>query len=145
MIATTMELASQFKLTRERLFRDIEPDTYYPVYGDSSVRGYDAQSTRKLYLRIDHKKSYLLLGDFQTRSDDEVRALGNYQRSLNGARAHYENSRVDATAWVSRDTTRQIVEEIAADGTSGPYRFRTANGLINSERVELFLIPMISM
>ena len=125
------------KLTRERLFRDIEPDTYYPVYGDSSVRGYDAQSTRKLYLRVDRKKSYLLLGDFQTRSDDEVRALGNYQRSLNGARAHYENSRVDATAWVSRDTTRQVVEEIAADGTSGPYRFRTANGLINSERVEI--------
>ena len=125
------------KLTRERLFRDIEPDAYYPVYGDSSIRGYDAQSTRKLYLRIDRKKSYLLLGDFQTRSEDEVRALGNYQRSLNGVRAHHENSRVDATAWASRDTTRQIVEEILADGTSGPYRFRTANGLINSERVEL--------
>ena len=125
------------KLTRERLFRDIEPDTYYPVYGDSSIRGYDAQSTRKLYLRVDRKKSYLLLGDFQTRTEDEVRALGNYQRSLNGARAHYENSRVDATAWGSRDTTRQIVEEIDADGTSGPYRFRTANGLINSERVEI--------
>ncbi len=125
------------KQTRERLFRDIEPDAYYPVYGDSSIRGYDAQSTRQLYLRIDRKKSYLLLGDFQTRTEDEVRALGNYQRSLNGVRAHVENARVDATAWASRDTTRQIVEEIAADGTSGPYRFRTANGLINSERVEI--------
>jgi uncharacterized repeat protein (TIGR01451 family) len=125
------------KRARERLFRDIEPDKYYPVYGDSSLRGYDAQSSRRLYLRIDHKRSYLLLGDFQTRTDGEQRALGNYQRSLNGVRGHYENRFVVAEAWASRDTTRQVVEEIPADGTSGPYRFRAANGLINSERVEI--------
>ncbi|MCC6414647.1 MAG: DUF11 domain-containing protein [Opitutaceae bacterium] len=125
------------KRTRERLFRDIEPDKYYPVYGDASIRGYDAQSSRRLYLRIDHKRSYLLVGDFQTRVEGEQSALGNYQRALNGARMHFENARGVAEIWASRDTTRQVVEELAADGTSGPYLFRTANGLINSERVEI--------
>ncbi len=41
------------KDTRERLFRDIQPDEFYPVYGDSAVRGYDAQSTSRLYVRVD--------------------------------------------------------------------------------------------
>jgi len=125
------------KKTNERLFRDIEPDRYYPVYGDSSIRGYDAQSTRRLYVRIDRKKSYLLLGDFQTQTQSEQRQLGNYQRSLNGVRAHYETPRVVANAWASKDTTRQVIEEIPADGTSGPYRFRQAAGLLGSEKVEL--------
>jgi len=33
------------KDTQQRLFRDIQPDEFYPVYGDSATRGYDAQST----------------------------------------------------------------------------------------------------
>ena len=51
------------KETRERLFRDIQPDEFYPVYGDSSVRTFDAQSTSKLYVRVDKDKSWLLYGD----------------------------------------------------------------------------------
>ncbi|MFH4351956.1 hypothetical protein WAJ70_22995, partial [Acinetobacter baumannii] len=27
----------------QRLFRDIRPDEYYPVYGDSAAKGFDAQ------------------------------------------------------------------------------------------------------
>ena len=125
------------KRTQERLFRDIEPDKYYAVYGDSSLRGFDAQSSRRLYLRIDRQRSYLLIGDFQTRTDGEQRALGNYQRSLNGVRGHWENNRVVAEGWAARDTTAQVVQEIPADGTSGPYNFRAANGLLNSEQVEI--------
>jgi hypothetical protein len=53
---------------RERLFRDIQPDEFYPVYGDSSVRGFEAQSTGPLYVRIDKKRSYLLYGDFVTQA-----------------------------------------------------------------------------
>lgn len=125
------------KDVRERLFRDIEPDEYYPVYGDDSVRGFDAQSSGRLYVRIDKDRSYLLFGDFTTESESEARALGNYHRSLNGVRHHFENDRVSANAWATHDTTRQVVEEIPADGTSGPYTFQRADGLVNSERVEI--------
>lgn len=125
------------KDTRERLFRDIQPDEFYPVYGDSSVKGFDAQSTGKLYVRIDNKKSYLLYGDFVTQSASDVRQLGNYNRSLTGAREHFENKNVSANAWASYDSTRQVIEELRANGTSGPYNFRSANGLVNSEKVEI--------
>src|SRR6185436_8977618 len=51
------------KDTQQRLFRDIQPDEFYPVYGDSAARGFDAQSTSKLYVRLDKNRSYLLYGD----------------------------------------------------------------------------------
>ncbi|HEX8311246.1 MAG TPA: hypothetical protein VF614_08020 [Chthoniobacteraceae bacterium] len=124
---------------RERLFRDIQPDEFYPVYGDSSVRGFEAQSTGPLYVRIDKKRSYLLYGDFVTQAPGDFRQLGAYNRSLTGVREHFENSRVSANAWASYDSTRQIIEELRANGTSGPYLFnvRNGNGLVNSEKVEI--------
>ena len=125
------------KDTRERLFRDIQPDEFYPVYGDSAVRGYDAQSTARLYLRVDHEKSYLLYGDFTTQGDVNVRRLSAYSRSLTGLRQHYENGRVKANAFASRDSTRQKIDEIPANGTSGPYTLSSPAGLVNSEKVEI--------
>ena len=125
------------KDTRERLFRDIQPDEFYPVYGDSAVRGYDAQSTSKLYVRIDKDRSYLLWGDFTTQVAGDVRRLSNYSRSITGVKGHYENERVSANAFASRDTTRQVIEELRANGTSGPYQLSTLGALVNSEKVEI--------
>jgi uncharacterized repeat protein (TIGR01451 family) len=125
------------KDSKERLFRDIQPDEFYPIYGDSSVRGFDAQSTSKLYVRIDNKRSYLLWGDFTTQGQSPTRKLSNYSRSLTGVRQHYENERVMVDAFASRDSTRQVIDEIRANGTSGPYVMGTLNALVNSEKVEI--------
>ena len=125
------------KDTRDRLFRDIQPDEFYPVYGDSSIKGFEAQSTGRLFVRIDNKKSYLLYGDFVTQAPNDVQQLGNYNRSLNGVREHFENKTLSANAWASYDNTRQVVEELRANGTSGPYAFRSSNGLVNSEKIEI--------
>jgi uncharacterized repeat protein (TIGR01451 family)/fimbrial isopeptide formation D2 family protein len=125
------------KETRDRLFRDIQPDEFYPVYGDSSVRGFDAQSTGKFYLRIDHKKSYLLYGDYNTASGFENRQLSNYNRSLTGFKQHYETAGVQANLFASRDSTKQVIDEIRANGTSGPFVLSNVRGLINSEKLEL--------
>ena len=125
------------KDTQERLFRDIQPDEFYPVYGDSGQRGYDAQSTSKLYVRVDHNRSYLLWGDFTTNATEEVRKLTNYSRSLTGVKEHFENSRVAVNAFASRDTTRQVIEELPANGTSGPFQLSMQGALVNSEKVEI--------
>jgi uncharacterized repeat protein (TIGR01451 family) len=127
------------KNSDDTLFRDIEPDRFYPVYGDSSVRGFDAQSTSRLYVRVDKKKCYLLYGDFSTQSTTEARGLGNYNRSMTGVKEHYENSRVSANAWATYDTVNQVVKEIAADGTSGPYFFTGLDFIQNSEKVEILV------
>jgi uncharacterized repeat protein (TIGR01451 family) len=125
------------KTTRERLFRDIQPDEFYPIYGDSATKGFDAQSTSRFYIRVDKRKCYLLYGDYVTASRTDARQLGNYNRSLTGAQAHYEKNRVMMNAWASQDTTRQVIEEVPANGTSGPYFVGVADGIVNSEVVEI--------
>lgn len=127
------------KNTRERLFRDIQPDEFYPVYGDSSIRAFDAQSTGRFYVRVDNKKSYLLYGDYNTSQSSEARKLASYNRSLTGLKQHFETGSVSTTLFASRDSTRQVVDEIRANGTSGPFVLSRATGLTNSEKIEVLV------
>ncbi len=128
------------KTSQTLMFRDIQPDQFYPVYGDSSIRGYDAQSVGKMYLRVDNGKSYLVYGDFLTTTDgDSARSLTNYSRSLTGVKQHYENGSSAVTTFASYDTYQQVVQEFPANGTSGPFAFQYTNGVANSETVTLIV------
>lgn len=127
------------------LFRDIEPDAYFPIYGDESVRGFEAQSTSPLYARLENKNNYVQWGDFTTvpQSADinpagDVRSLGAYNRSLTGISSHYENDRVSVNAWAAYTASRRVVVEIPANGTSGPFSITAAgDGFRNTEVVEV--------
>lgn len=124
-----------------RMFRDIEPDAYYPVYGDASERGWDAQSTQRLYVRVDKNKSWILYGDYSTQNTDtgggEARQLASVSRSLTGAKWHYENEQLRVNVHVSQDTLRQYVVELPGNGTSGPFALLGEGGIVNSEKVEI--------
>lgn len=119
------------------LFRDIQPDQFYPVYGDSSIKGFDAQSTGKLYVRLDQGTSYVLYGDYSTQSDNPARVLSQYSRALNGAKGRLEEDGLVADGFASYTNSTQVIDEIAANGTSGPYRISRLNGVINSQRVDV--------
>lgn len=119
------------------LFRDIEPDAYFPIYGDSGGRGFDAQSSDRWYGRIDHQRHSLLFGDFSTRTTDSSQTLSSSSRSLTGARGRYETDPIGATLWGAETSSRQMVQELPANGTSGPFDFRAAQGRLNSETVEI--------
>lgn len=123
----------------QRLFRDIRPDDYYPVYGDSAVRGFDAQSTSKLYVRLDKGRSYVMFGDYTTRIEGtEALSLGQYNRSLTGIRGHYATDTFKATSFVAQTNAKQRVFEMPAQGISGPYTIPDLDGLkVNSEKVEI--------
>ncbi|WP_288378784.1 SdrD B-like domain-containing protein, partial [uncultured Massilia sp.] len=120
-----------------RLFRDLDPNAYYPTYGDDAVRGFEAQSAGRLYLRAERNKSYVAYGDFTPANGNPARKLGAYQRSLTGLRQHLETGALVVDSFASYDSTRQLVEEIAANGTSGPYLTGSGAMVINSERVEI--------
>lgn len=136
------------KATRARLLRDIQPEQFYPVYGDASLRSFDARSGERLYLRLDSGKSYLLYGDFVTgdgfsqplgqgaAASLKQRSLGAYNRTATGARLHHEAAGLSGNAFVFRDTLRQVVEEFASQG-SGPYGLRNNGVLEGSEKVEV--------
>lgn len=139
------------KQTRDRLLRDIRPDEFYPVLGDGSLRGFEARSTQKLYVRIDKNKNYLLYGDFATGSgftqltgggktaDLQMRNLGNYNRTVTGLRHHFEENGVTANVYVARDRLKQVVEEFPGRGLSGPYPVSNNAGIQNSEKVEIII------
>jgi hypothetical protein len=128
------------KDTRQRLFRDIQPDQYYPIYGDSATKGFDAQSTSRLYVRVDKDKSYLLYGDFITAGNTDVRQITQYSRSLTGVKGHYEDNRFNVTGFYSNNGSSQVVEEFSANGTSGPFLLNRGGNIIeNSEKVEVLV------
>ena len=130
------------KANKERLFRDIQPDEFYPVYGDDSVKGFDAQSTGLLYVRVDKGASFVLYGDFSTQSLTPFsglpsRQLSQYNRSLNGARTHVEGEQSSLNAFAARTSSRAFMEELPALGVSGYYALSRTNIVPNSERVEI--------
>ena len=129
------------KAQKDRLFRDIQPDEFYPVYGDDSVKGYDAQSTGALYVRVDKGSSYALYGDFTTqapvRNGQTATQLSQYNRSLNGARGHFENEKISGNAFASRGVSRRFTDEFPAKGVSGFYVLSNNDIVPNSEKVEI--------
>jgi len=48
------------------LLRRIDPNRYYPVYGDDSTTVQDAPTSGKFYVRLDKAESSVLWGNFQT-------------------------------------------------------------------------------
>lgn len=124
----------------ERLFRDIEPGEYYPVYGDSSAKGFDAQSTSKLYVRLDKGRSFAMYGDLKTQIDnDEGIKLGQYNRTLTGVKAQFEDSNTRITAFAAETSTSQRVNETRGLGISGPYLLANDFDAVleNSETIEV--------
>jgi uncharacterized repeat protein (TIGR01451 family) len=127
----------------QRLFRDIRPDEYYPVYGDAAAKGFDAQSTSKLYVRVDKGRSYAMYGDYVTRTDnDEGLSLGQYSRSLTGGRTAIESDKLKVIGFAARTNARQVVNEQRGLGITGPYSLGNVSTdavLRNSEKVEVIV------
>jgi len=78
---------------RDRLFQLDPLSRTYPLFGDSSVRYEDAQSNSKLYVRVDHKRSFAMFGDMEAELGEST--LLGYSRKLTGVKLHLENSRGD--------------------------------------------------
>ena len=124
------------KAKDDRLFRDIRPDEYYPVYGESSVKGFDAQTSGRLYVRLDKDRTYGLYGDFITQERDPNRQLGDYSRSQTGVKANLENDLGRITAFTSLSSTTNRVKEFQALGLSR-YTLPDNDIIENSEIIEL--------
>ena len=141
--------ADSDKDTSARLLRDIDPNRFYPVYGDSAITGFDARSRSRLYIRLDSGKSYALWGDFSTGggfseltgggtvAGTKTRDLGVYNRSATGLRGHYEQPGYFVNGFAFSDNLKQLVEEYRGNGTSGPFSVASNAGLANSEKVEI--------
>ena len=75
------------------IFRRLDPDQYYPVYGDDSTTTRDVDTQGKMYVRVDWDKNQALWGNFNTGFTGSE--FSQYNRSLYGA----------AITWRSQDST----------------------------------------
>ncbi len=71
------------KADPQDIFRRLDPDLYYPVYGDDSTTYRDVDTMGRLYLRVDWDKNQALWGNYATGLTGTE--FGQYQRSLYGA------------------------------------------------------------
>lgn len=79
-----------------RIFRNLDPDRFYTVYGDSSQTTQAAQSRARLYVRIQIDRSELLFGNLQTGLTGVE--LGRYSRSVTGGRLEFVRAGDDPNA-----------------------------------------------
>jgi hypothetical protein len=86
------------------LLRNIDPNAYYPVYGDDSKIVDDAPTQGKFYIRLEKGDSHVLWGNFQTQWNGSE--LIQYSRGLYGLDLRYR----------SEESTRFGERKTALDG-----------------------------
>jgi uncharacterized repeat protein (TIGR01451 family) len=123
------------KERRDAVFQMIDPEKYYPVYGDASDIGYEAQSRGKIYLKLEAGRSYLLAGDYRT--DLSENEFSRYDRALYGVKGELNTEHLDVKGFESRTEDTLTKDEIPGNGTSGHYFLSRRPVLENSERVRI--------
>lgn len=122
------------------LLRRIDPNRYYPVYGDDSTITDDAPTQGKFYVKLEKDSSYVMWGNFQTRWTGTE--LTQYSRGLYGANAvwdskdttTYGEKNTSINAFVAEPGTLQSREEFRGTGGS-LYYFRNMDITEGSERL----------
>ena len=114
---TARELSTLFNgfldATPQDVFRRLDPDRYYPVYGDDSTTTRDVDTQGKLYVRVDWDKSRAIWGNYSTALTGTE--YGQYSRALYGAALDYRSRR--ATAAGEPGTTLRL---FGAEAQSAP-------------------------
>lgn len=124
----------------DRMFGYVDPEDYFLVYGDNSVKGYQAKSTSRFYGKIEKESSYLMYGDYSTSQIENKKIkVAKYSRSLTGGIGNYENDKIKIGAFASEVGTTQIIEKIRGDGLSGPYRLKANEIVKGSEQIEIIV------
>lgn len=112
----------------ERLTGAIDPNAYYSVFADGSVRQFDAASRERLYVRIESDTFYAIYGDFETGFDQTE--LARYNRSATGIKAEGRFGAVHVQGFATETETRYRRDEIQGNGLTGPYGLTTDGGSV---------------
>jgi len=123
-----------------RMFRQLDPDRYYPVYGDDSTTVSDVDTQGALYVRLDWNRNELLWGNYNTGLTGTENLA--YNRSLYGLRGRLESDartahgdpRYSATGFVSESESAAAHVSFRATGGS-VYYLKHTDVVRGSEKV----------
>ena len=126
----------------------IDPERYYPVYGDATEEVQDISSRQKFYVLVEADKSRLTVGNFATRIDGME--LFRFHRTYFGASLDVDHAFVDGFAtevhaFAASGETGIRHRQIVLQGTGGSmYFLKDGEILEGSERVELVVRDAIT-
>ncbi|HBE80996.1 MAG TPA: hypothetical protein DDW65_24890 [Firmicutes bacterium] len=125
----------------------IDPERYYPVYGDQSTIVNDVSSSGKLYVRLEWDQSKILLGDYQFHLNQTE--LLTYNRSLYGVYINLVSP--DKTGIASKQTQVFAAEPLSLHSsdilqvTGGMlYYLKHSDIVLNSEQIKVEVRSSIS-
>jgi len=124
------------------LLERLDPNSYYPVYGDDSTAIEDAPTKGKFYTRLENDTTKLVWGNFQTKLTGSE--LINYSRGLYGAGAEfkgrditkYGEAKTEANGFAADPGSISSLEEFRGTGGS-LYYLRSQDVVVGSERIRI--------
>jgi len=118
-----------------QLFRDMDPNQQYALYGDASTLKYDARTESKFYGKIEQNESHLVVGDFNT--DFKGTEFSTYDRSFNGIQTKLQSGNNSLTAFATLNNRKMQLDEIRGQGISGYYFLSGSQITIYTDKVRL--------
>ncbi|MDD8019430.1 MAG: hypothetical protein PHP42_13740, partial [Bacteroidota bacterium] len=120
---------------QDRLFRDLDPDVLYSIYGDNSKIDYTAQTSNPFFVKLERNRSYMMFGDFNTQFSQNE--LARYDRTFTGVNGHYETKTGKVDAFGTLTDRKVVQDEIRGQGISGYYFLGSSNVVTGSEKVRI--------
>lgn len=127
---------------RSELFTNLDPDAYYPVYGDDSEITYDANTKQRFYILIEMDRSSLKWGSYNTNFMDTE--LATHNRTFSGLKVRHES--LSSTKYgdskrgfvVFTADSDQLADHNEFSGTGGSlFYLRNKNLIQGSEKVRV--------
>ena len=123
------------RIQQDRLFKDLDPDILYSVYGDNSNVDYTAQTSSPLYLKLERNRSFAMFGDFNASLTQNE--LARYDRTFTGVKSHFETNGEKADLFATVTDRKVVQKEIRGEGISGFYFLGNSNVVQGSEKVRI--------
>ncbi|MDX8387961.1 MAG: OmpA family protein [Ghiorsea sp.] len=114
-------------------FGDIDPNSMYTIYGDTTQQQFDATSSKKLYIKIERDTFYALFGDYNTGLS--TTELTRYSRAFTGVKAELHEDSLGFTAFATQTSQTMRRDEIRGNGTSGLYQLSRKSIIANTETI----------
>ncbi|OGW98690.1 MAG: hypothetical protein A2Z81_07805 [Omnitrophica WOR_2 bacterium GWA2_45_18] len=138
-------LTSSFDSDRDKkeLFKNLDKDKYYPVYGDASQKNYDATDTQgPLYLMLEWDKSSVQWGNYAVAFEETE--FAKFSRTLYGGKVAFESmsatkfgdARSKAVVFHARAKQKSAHNEFLATGGS-LYYLKHKDAIEGSDKVKI--------
>lgn len=116
MDTSLQDIPTFFQRDVRRVFRNLDPEQYYPVYGDTSSLVDERETGQKLYVRLEAGPVMAKYGGFRTGLSDNQ--YGRYDRALVGAAARFMMDGHKIFVFYAKPESQHVHDDLYVTGSS---------------------------